>query len=87
MIYLNLTLSNPYQTRFRMSWSRVFTLSKHKFIELEIYRDATIVSFLFSFTTRQSHAGLDVIVGVLGYNARFAINDDRHWDYTEKRYK
>lgn len=53
---------------------------KNKHIELEIVQDSTLISFVFNWTVRQSHAGLDLEVGVFGYNAHFNFYDCRHWN-------
>jgi hypothetical protein len=38
------------------------------------------VSCMLNWTIRQSHAGLDVELGVFGYNLHFQYYDNRHWD-------
>jgi hypothetical protein len=45
-----------------------------------------MVSFNFSWTIRQSHAGLDIDFGLLGYCFHFNFYDNRHWNYTEGRW-
>ena len=87
MININFNLSNPCSNRFINLWNRSWdTPFKHKFIELEVYRDSSIVSFNFSWTIRQSHAGLDIELGVLGFCVHFNLYDNRHWNYTEGRW-
>lgn len=81
MISLNFTLRNPWSNRFENLWCWVCrTPFANKFIELEIIRDFTLVSFRLNWTIRQSHAGLDLELGVFGYNANFQFYDNRHWN-------
>ena len=81
MISLNFTIRNPWSTTFKNLWCRAYsTPFKHKFIELEVYKESSIVAFSLYLTTRQSHAGIDIEVGVLGYCLHFNFYDNRHWD-------
>lgn len=81
MISLTFNLRNPWSNTFNNLWSRVYdTPFKNKFIELEVTKDFTLVSFMFNWTVRQSHAGLDLEVGLCGYCAHFQFYDSRHWD-------
>ena len=81
MININFNIRNPLSNRFENLWNRVYnTPFKNKFVELEITKDFTLVSFMFNWTVRQSHAGLDFEIGLLGYNCRFNFYDCRHWD-------
>ena len=50
-------------------------------------RTNEIVSLLFCITTKCSHSGFDMGLGLLGYGIRFQWYDNRHWDYKEKRYE
>jgi hypothetical protein len=81
MISFNFNLRNPWSTAFENLWCCDFaTPFKHKFIELEFTRDSTLVCCMLNWTIRQSHAGLDVELGVFGYNLHFQYYDNRHWD-------
>jgi hypothetical protein len=81
MINLNFSIRNPWSNKFKNLWCRSYkTPFEHKFIELEMYKDSTIVSFMFNWTIRQSHAGLDLEVGLIGYCVRFNFYDGRHWE-------
>ena len=87
MIVFNFCLSNPFSNRWANIWNRAFELPiKHKFIELEAYKDATIVSFMLRLTTRTDHAGLMIDLGLLGYSVSFQYYDSRHWNDDEGRY-
>jgi hypothetical protein len=53
---------------------------------MEVVKDTTILSFHFRLSTRQSHAGLDLELGILGYSFNFRFYDGRHWNYDAGRY-
>jgi hypothetical protein len=88
MISFKFNIRNPWSDRFtnlwNWSWSTPF---KHKFIELEVMRDFTLVSFRFDWTVQQSHAGLELEAGIFGYCVQFTFYDNRHWDYTTGCYE
>lgn len=87
MISLNFNLRNPWSNTFKNLWCRVYrTPFANKFVELEVTRDFTLVSFRFNWTVRQSHAGLDLELGVFGYNANFQFYDNRHWNSDAGQY-
>jgi hypothetical protein len=87
MISVNFELRNPWSNRFNNLWCRFFaTPFEHKFIELEVCKDSNIVSFRFSWTIRQDHAGIDLETGLLGYCLHFKFYDSRHWNYKENHY-
>lgn len=88
MISLNFNVRNPWSTTFKNLWCRVYaTPFDHKFIELELTRDFTLVSFMFNWTVRQSHAGLDIEAGLVGYCVHFNFYDMRHWDSERNDYE
>ena len=85
MIDFRFNISHPFDIEFKNFWSKSWsTVFKNKFIELEFYKDSTIVSFMFNWTVGKSHAGLDIELGIFGYNAHFNFYDSRHWDYENK---
>jgi len=87
MLSLNFNLRNPWCRTFKNLWIRAYdTPFKHKFIEMEVYKDSTILSFSFAWTIRQSHPGLDIDVGLLGYNFHIIFYDNRHWNHEEGRW-
>ncbi len=87
MISLNFNLRNPWSNRFENLWCRSFdTPFENKFIELEVTRDFTLITFMFNWTIRQSHAGLDLELGLFGYNVHFNFYDARHWNVEADRY-
>ena len=81
MIGLNFSIRNPWSTTFKNLWSTAFgTPFKHKYIELEVYKDCSIISFNFRWSIRQSHAGLDLELGLFSYCVHFNFYDNRHWN-------
>lgn len=87
MISVNFNLRNPWSKVFKNLWCKYYdTPFKNKFIELEVYRDFTLVSVAFNWTIRQSHAGLDIELGLFGYNVHFNFYDNRHWNSEEGRW-
>ena len=87
MISININLRNPWSDQFKNLWCRAFsTPFKNKTVELEVTKDFTLVTFMFNWTIRQSHAGLDLELGVFGYCFRVNFYDNRHWNYAEGRY-
>jgi hypothetical protein len=57
-------------------------ISKTKAWELEhTYYSKMLLDAEFKINTRGDHAGLQVVLGVLGYGIAFRIYDTRHWDY------
>lgn len=85
MFSLNFNVRNPWSNTFNNLWSRAYsTPFKNKFIELEFTQDFTLISFMFNWTVRQSHAGLDLELGLFGYCVHFQFYDIRHWDNKTK---
>jgi hypothetical protein len=88
MISFNFNLRNPWGDRFSNLWWRSFkTPFKNKFIELEVYKDSSILSVNFNWSIGQSHAGLDIEAGLFGYCLHFNFYDCRHWDYEKDCYE
>jgi len=87
MISLSFNLSNPWSSRWTNVWSKTYdTPFEHKFLELEVIKDSSIVSLMFRLTTNQSHGGLFIEVGLVGYSVNFNFYDNRHWSYEFNRY-
>ena len=85
MINFNFSITNPWSDRFSNLWCRSYaTPFKHKFIELELTKCSTIISFKFNWTVRQDHAGLAAEIGLLGHCFDFNFYDSRHWDDENK---
>ena len=88
MINFNFNVRNPWSDKFKNLWSRSFaTPFDNKFIELELYKDSSLACININWTIRQSHAGLDIELGLLGYCLHFIFFDSRHWDYENSCYQ
>jgi hypothetical protein len=87
MINIQFNIRNPWSDRFYniKCWS--WKISKHKSIELEILKSPDIIDFHFGITHRQSHAGFEFEMGLVGYNIHFMFYDIRHWDYTTQKWE
>lgn len=82
MITVDFTINNPYSKKFRNLWNRFYnTPFKNKFIELEIYQDATIFVCSFEWTCCRDHASIDIKLGLFNYCVHFNFYDNRHWNY------
>lgn len=86
MISFSFNIRNPYSQQFKNLWNKMWYVYTNKYAELEVYRDSSFLSFNFSWTIRQSHAGLDIELGLLGYCLHFNLYDNRHWNYEAGRY-
>ena len=65
MIYVNLSLINPWSDRFEPVWSWNTKLTKNKAVEIEVYRSNTVIEFEARLRHREDHAGLTVGLGLL----------------------
>jgi len=87
MIYFGFNIANPFSRRWKNMWCKAYdTPFKHKYIELEMFKDSTIVSFSFKLSTRQDHAGMMIELGAVGYSFLFNLYDNRHWNSEEGRW-
>ena len=88
MINLNFNLRWPCSNRFRNIWCRHWnTPWQYKFVEAQVYASADILDFFIRHTSRQSHAGLYIGIGLFGYNFEFQFYDSRHWDYEQGKWQ
>ena len=87
MISLNFNLRNPWSNTFKNLWCRAYKVTENKSLELEVTRDFTLVTFMFNWTVRQSHAGLDLELGLFGYCVHFNFCDNRHWIIEKGRWQ
>ena len=86
MIYINLTIRNPWSDRFEHVKAWAGQLFFNKAWEIEIYRSDTIAEFESKFTVREDHAGIMLGLGLFSYTLRAQLYDTRHWNYAEKRW-
>jgi hypothetical protein len=82
MINFYFVLSNPFSERFNVVYEKSGkTWIPHKFWELGINKTNSILECWFKFSIKEDHAGLNFDFGILGWNVKFLIYDNRHWDY------
>jgi len=81
VIYINLTIRNPWSDCFEIVGSWGQKLFKHKAWEVEIYRSDTVAELEFKITSQEDHAGITLGLGLISYTLRAQIYDTRHWNY------
>ena len=87
MIHFSVGLRNPFSDRWDNVYNRSAVVDKfHKAVEIEVYRDTTIVSFAFRWTIRQDHAGMSLDLGLFGYTVSAQYYDTRHWNEEAGRF-
>jgi hypothetical protein len=86
MIYLNLTIRNPWSDQFKHVCAKSGKINKNKTWEFEIYRSDTIAELETRFTIREDHAGIKLGLGLFGWTVRAQTYDIRHWDYEAKQW-
>jgi hypothetical protein len=84
MINLDFTIDNPFSKRFGLLSSKSKMLTKHKAVEANIYCTANIIKLSLVYSTAQDHAGLQLEVGLFGYNFELHFYDTRHWNDKNK---
>ena len=52
----------------------------HKHWEVQVIKCNNLFRFVFEVTTQQDHAGINLELGLFGYEAHFTFYDSRHWD-------
>lgn len=87
MINFRVNIVNPICDRFDSikCWAGK-TFVKNKFWEIQVMKDNVIIALDLRITTRQSHAGAELWLGLLGYSINFQIYDNRHWNHEEGRW-
>lgn len=89
MIYLNFTLYNPaWWNRFESlkTWHGS-TPIPNKHWEVEVVKHRNLVRFELGLTTQQDHAGLNLELGLFGYEICLRVYDHRHWDYINNKWE
>jgi hypothetical protein len=83
MLNLRLELRNPWsKDRFKNLGCLHGRVSTNKAWELEhTFYDGMLLDCEFKITTKEDHAGLHTMLGILGYAIHFSFYDTRHWDY------
>ena len=89
MINFRLEIANPWSwDYFRNLGCLHGHISKNKSWELEhTYYSGQLLDAEFKFNTKGDHAGLEIVLGILGYGIAFRIYDNRHWDHELNSWK
>lgn len=87
MILIRLDIRNPLVNRFKTVFSRKGPLLGNKKWEIEVNKTSDVVEFEFRVSTRQSHAGVFLAWGLLGWELTFSVYDQRHWDYVTETWR
>ena len=85
MIYCNINIRNPnWWERFAniKNWHGR-TPIKNKFWEIQIIKNDNLLRVEFEFSIKQDHAGINLELGLLGFEIHFTVYDNRHWNYEE----
>ena len=81
MINLNFSIGYPFSDRFEILASTSKLITKYKAVEANIYGTATIIKLSLTYTINRDHAGLQIEVGLFGYECELHFYDTRHWNY------
>lgn len=81
MIRFNFSISNPWSDRWEILWGKFNSISRYKAWEFNVYETHDIIEVDFHYTVKGDHAGLHLMLGLVGYAVEFHIYDTRHWDY------
>jgi hypothetical protein len=82
MIYFNFNIRNPrWWNRFDSLWTKHgSTPFKHKFWEVQFMKNAELFRIEFEWTVCQDHAGVNLELGLFGYQFDMKFYDNRHWN-------
>jgi len=85
-IQFNIRIPGPDRFRNIRSWHGL-TVFEYKFWEFQIYRGNDVIDLCLRITRKQNHAGIQLGLGLFGFNAEFHIYDNRHWDHATNDWK
>ena len=81
MIYFSFTIQNPWSNKFKNLFCKTGRLTKNKFWEVGLYKDAVLFRLRVEINFRKDHGGVDIEIGFMGYSIGVQIYDTRHWNY------
>ena len=84
MIDISLYVSNPFRKEeFSSLYNKSAAITTNKTVEIQVISDtATFLLLAFSFRPDgRDHAGLQIELGMFGYEIHFSVLDNRHWDF------
>lgn len=84
MLYIGFAIRDPWSCRFEQTKELVFSVSKHKTLEIGLYKDNSIVGASFGITAgKRDHTGFSFDVQLLGRSLDVQFYDNRHYnEYT-----
>lgn len=88
MIYFNINIRHPgwwRRGRHIKSWHGS-TPIPYKYWEVQAIKNDNLLRVEFEWTVRQDHAGVNLELGLLGYEIHFTVYDFRHWNSEAGRY-
>lgn len=88
MIYFNINIRNPkWWDRFENIWCKSGdTPFKHKYWEVQFMKSSELFRIEFNWTVQQDHAGVQLELGLFGYQLDLSFHDNRHWNIEAGRY-
>lgn len=89
MIYFNINIRNPkWWNRFENLWNKGGTTPfKNKCWEVQFMKCSELFRIEFNWTVQQDHAGVNLELGLFGYQFDMKFYDSRHWNiYTNTWY-
>lgn len=87
MIHFNFKISNPWSNRFDNLASHHSKIGKHKAWEVNAYKTDSVIAVFFSLSFKKDHAGIQLLLGAIGYECELNLYDTRHWDYENNRWR
>ena len=82
MINININIRNPWVDRFENIKNFSGRVTENKTWEVEILKTYNLFRFDLQYTVRQDHAGPSFEIGLLGWEFRVSVHDNRHWNYS-----
>jgi len=90
ILNIRIELSNPFDRweYFRNLGCMSGKITKYKAWELEhTFYTGLVADLELKWSQRTDHAGIEFVIGILGYGINFRIYDTRHWDDYDKCWK
>lgn len=82
MIYIGISIRNPYWDRFETIKTKFHSITQNKSIEYGFYKTDVLLSTSLRITTSaQEHKGFSIELGLVGYSFDFTFYDNRHKYY------
>lgn len=87
MISIRFSLTNPWSDRWKPIYAKSKCIGLNKAFEFNVYKTHDIVEFDLTVTANCDHAGINVLLGLLGYTVEMHWYDTRHWDYENQTWE